>query len=613
MTDLQITDTRISFDEADIADSGTITVGNVLQVTGIGFDVKGFSYTTGPSGGLSATSAAITAGSVNLSIGNGAATGTVTGFGGSYSFGTGDLNISATDVHFSVGNVLTVDATSFTFQLDPLKITAATATALSSRFGGVGGEVDNVVITDDGFSCDDATLGATGTVSLGSVFTFTNLKFTLTNFGYSTSNGASFGVYDSTAQPPTFKDSVFTVTADSAALNIGSAFTASATGINGSIDLSSDNLGDFTFSADTVTVKVGSYLKLDASTINFDPGASGSTDIADFGSIDAKLNVGGLSIDGSAQNFGIDSSGDFVTQPGFGVSFTVGASNNSSVQSGINWPSWLPIQISHLSLSWPDFTDKPTDFTIDLSASVNTTFGSVSVNGFVDNAVIDTGLLAEGKFPLIGLGGAGIQAGGTMFGATIRGQLFLSMLREAKSGAVIADNDNITPVASSVLYGGIDAAINLEGEDGFEVRLGVSQLGPLQAYVSVADPVVLEPISGLALTDFAAGIQFDTTLPSISDARQMANDPEFTPTSQLTLQQWKSELQTAVKNQATVAASGGDIWDQLTQPMTLEGSVTLFDAHATEGAFKLAGDFKFDTVGHFFAQGDLVMGGTLNL
>ncbi|MGH7134273.1 MAG: hypothetical protein ACREHD_00950, partial [Pirellulales bacterium] len=584
----------------------------------LGFTVDPSAQNVTKTGAIEASS-----GNVNLFPAQTEFTASVVGFSTNYDYATGSQSIQASHVDLGISDLLTIDATGLTFQLDPFSITIGSATASSPRLDGVGGSIDGLSITSDGFSFDDATLGAGGTVKLGSIFTFSDLKFSLTNFGFSFSHGASFGVFDETTQ--TFNDSTFGVSADSAALDIGSAFNASATTISGSVDLSSKNLGDFTFKAGTVTIGIGTFLELDGTDIEFDPGAT-TGDIADFGSITATLNVGSLSVSGSAQNFGIDTSGHFVAHKDFGVSFAVDKSSSSTVSSEIQWPSWLPIQIQQLSLAWPDLTDDPQDFTIDLSASVSIdNLGSVNnqggsdakLSGYVDNAILDTGLLAQNKFPLIGLGGVGIEASGDLFGAQLQGQFFLSMLRYDASGKVIPDDNTTTPVASSYLYGGIDAGIEIAGETGFQVRLGVSQLGPLEGYVSVSAPVILDPVfTGLALTDFSAGIQFDSTLPVITDARQMENQPDFVPSSQLSLDQWKSLLETSVENQVVVQSSNGgsaSVWQEMNQPMTLEGGVTIFSAYASADTFKLKGDFKFDTAGHFFAQGDLVMGGAFDL
>ncbi|HEX7377166.1 MAG TPA: LamG-like jellyroll fold domain-containing protein, partial [Pirellulales bacterium] len=620
VTGLDITESGISFSDANVKVS-SITLDSVLQVTNFDLDVPGFSYST--SDGFKIASASISADSASLFPNQKDFTATVKNFGGSYDFGSGKLTLQAGELDIAVSDVLEIDATKLSFQLDPFRVTIVSATASSKRFDVIGGSVKGLSITSDGFSFDDVTLGANGNVNLGKVFSFTNLQVSLTNFGYSISNGAAFGVFDSTTN--TFNDSILGVKADSATLNIGSELNASATGISGAVDLSSNNLGAFMFQAATVTIGVGTYLELDATTIDFNPGAT-QGDIADFGSATAKLNIAGLTFSGTAQDFGISNGGDFVAQPGFGVSFTVGGSSSGAVSSdtvasAIQWPSWLPIQIQQLALAWPDFNDDPQDFTIDLSASVHVAGlggSGVNLDGYVDNAVLDTGLLSQGKFPLIGLSGVGIEASGNLFGAQIQGEFFLSMLRYDAGGNVIADDDNTTPVAKSYLYGGIDAGIEIAGEAGFQIRLGVSQLGPLEGYVRVSDPVILDPIfTGLALTDFSAGIQFDSHMPDLTDARQMATEADFVSSSQLSLNQWKGLLESAMTTQ--VAAQGNsnsvadDFLDVLNSPMTMEGGVTIFSAFSSGDSFKIPCTFKFDTLGHFYAQGRLQLGGTFNM
>ena len=103
---------------------------------------------------------------------------------------------------------------------------------------------------------------------------------------------------------------------------------------------------------------------------------------------------------------------------------------------------------------------------------------------------------------------------GTLFGTSVTGDLFLADDQfDSVSGGVTTHH--------SVLYGGIDAGIDIEGYAGFEVRLGISQYGPLEAYVDVAAPILLDPVSGLTLTNFEADIKFGQDLPEITDASQL--------------------------------------------------------------------------------------------
>ena len=106
------------------------------------------------------------------------------------------------------------------------------------------GSITNLVITNDGFMVDSATLALTDEkpIKIGDV-SIKNPSVTLTNFGYSLTNGASF-------------NSTLSVAIDEADLDVGPV-NVTATAINASISLMPADAGHFTFSADTVTAMLG--------------------------------------------------------------------------------------------------------------------------------------------------------------------------------------------------------------------------------------------------------------------------------------------------------------------------------------------------------------------
>ena len=106
-------------------------------------------------------------------------------------------------------------------------------------------------------------------------------------------------------------------------------------------------------------------MTLTGSNIAFDSSPAANGYIAQFGTITAEVKAGAFDVTGSGQDFAIGANGQFVTLPGFGVSLSL--SNSSQVQ----WPSWLPIQVTALAVTWPDFDTAPSDFTLDLSASID--------------------------------------------------------------------------------------------------------------------------------------------------------------------------------------------------------------------------------------------------
>ena len=436
----------------------------------------------------------------------------------------------------SIDPVFELNASDLGFTLAPqadgtetVGVTVGSATAAFPKLG-VSGGITDLAIDNDGFSVGSATLSTTKTIAFGSVFSVKAPSVTVTDFGYKL------------GQAPTFAGTV-SVSSDEIDLNLGSTVSAKATGVTGSLGFAPGDLGHFKFMADSVDFTLGSYLDLTRDDDRRRHRAEAGSDLLDVGDVSAKFSLpGGLSLTGSGQNFGIAPDGTFVTHQDFGVSLTVDDAGK------LKWPSWLPIQVQHVGLEWPDFSADPKDFRLDLSASVNASVPGTSLHlsGFVQDAVLDVGVIENGDlndFPITSIKGAGISVGGTIFGVEVDGGLFFAVLQVDASGNQIADGDTQTPVAHSYFYGGIEAAFNLEGYDGFELRLGLSQFGPLSAYFSSDHSQVLDPDTGLAITNVHGSIDFGSTLPSdITDPKQLATNLGFTPTGALTFLQWKDKL-----------------------------------------------------------------------
>jgi hypothetical protein len=308
--------------------------------------------------------------------------------------------------------------------------------------------------------------------------------------------------------------------------------------------------------------------------------------------VTATLSVGSLSFSGTGTDFGIDANGTFVALPGFGVSLNV-----TDPSGQLKWPSFLPIQLSTLALNWPDFNTDPTDFTIDLSASINFTLAGINLQGSVQNAVIDVNKLANGQFPVTSIGGAGFEADGTFAGTTLKAEGFLAT-------ATVTGPDGQT---ENVLYGGIDGAMDFAGLAGFEIRLGLSQNGPLDVYAEVDAPIILDPDTGLAITNLSAGINFGSGLTTPDSAKDLATVAQGTFAPSLT--QWEAQLATDVANNAKSGAS----WTNPPTLLTIQGGCTIFDAYASSDAFELTGNIAFDTTGKLLASGTVTLGDTVKV
>ncbi len=374
-----------------------------------------------------------------------------------------------------------------------------------------------------------------------------------------------------------------------------------ATGINATISLAPADAGHFTFTANSVKASFGSYLTLQAVASTTQPAIAFDTAAADgyiaqIGTLQATLTAGSLTIGGSASNFDITASGTLDTSKNFGVELNINDPNATA--STFQLPTWLPFSISKLALTWPNISNDPANFTIDLSASVNASLGPVTLSGSVQDAVIDVGKLAARQFPIDSLGGGGIAVGGNLFGGKVSGSLFLA--DEVVGG-------------KTVFYGGIEAGLDIEDLAGFEIRLGISQYGPLDAFVEVNAPIILDPDSGLAVTDLYGEVLFDDPLTPISQpitsAGELLNNAEFTKPDSQTLQQWEDQLGQQVMNQA----SSSDPWDPFSQPVTIKAGATLFDAYATTNAFELNGNVLICTNGILEASGTLTVGDSISL
>ena len=83
----------------------------------------------------------------------------------------------------------------------------------------------------------------------------------------------------------------------------------------------------------------------------------------------------------------------------------------------------------------------------------------------------------------------------------------------------------------------------MAGMAGFTIRFGLSELGPLSAFINVEVPggILLEPTTGLTINDFSAGVEFFKTLPSIDDPFALRSSAFGLPTS-MTADEWLTSL-----------------------------------------------------------------------
>jgi hypothetical protein len=400
----------------------------------------------------------------------------------------------------------------------------------------------------------------------------------------------------------------------SVSFNIGQSIQVKNAGLGFHVVLTAKTGGGFSLdtlsltgaSVEQVNVTFGSFLTLQATNVflDFNPAPGGL--IATFGSLTATLTD--LGIGGTARNFGIDEQGHVKTLDGFGVTLDL------SDSSKVSWPSWLPIQVTYAGITWKDFNADITDFQITLSATVTSINGlsELTVSGSIDGVVIDVGLLKSGKFPIVDLQGVGVSISGNAFGGQIEGALFLEVLKLDSAYNVIQSGDTTTAVEYRVFYGGLQAGFSFAGAAGFSIQLGLSQYGPLEVYMSASIPIVLEPISGLSITNFRAGVDFNTTLPAVTDPFALRGSA-FQPASELTFAQWQAQLKQSVINQVKATGGGTDFWAAFTQPMKIQGGATLFSQYASQESFKADIDIIISTDGKFVINARMTFANSLKM
>ena len=482
------------------------------------------------------------------------------------------------------------------------------------------GTVPGLTVYENGFTLGEAELiyGVSGqssslsttngspAISLGGIVTFNDIRIGVQDFS------VTFG------QTVTFGGSIIIGTGGATFLpgkpvsaTIGPAPGAQA--LNGIPPVamqatvtfnSSGQATAFQFFVGQMTVQLSSYVTLTATKFNLNTGAGPTDPIVSFSSVGATVKIGSLAITGSANNFAFLGNGSFETLPGFGVALTVGSATGGSFQ----WPSFLPIQIQSIGITWPDIQDDPANFTLTLSASVTSIggLGGVTVTGAIQGIQIDPSLLAQGEFPITGLSSIAVTVQGDLFGGQIDAGLIGGILKLDSGFNIIAPTDTTTPVAHRVFYLGLEGGFTIDGMAGFNIQLGLSQLGPLDAFVSVSVPggILLDPDTGLTINNFAGGVEFYKTLPSITDPMAL-NNPQFGVPTQLTAAQWLSSLQSQVAAQARATNGQANFLSAFTSPMTIIGSAEIYSIYTSQALFNGQVTVMISTDGKFLISGQL--------
>src|SRR5262249_39927123 len=147
------------------------------------------------------------------------------------------------------------------------------------------------------------------------------------------------------------------------------------------------------------------------------------------------------------------------------------------------------------------------------------------------------------------------------------------------------------------------------GIGGLTIQFALSELGPLGVFISASVPsgILLEPITGLSINDFSAGVEFFKTLPSIDNPEDLRR-PEFQlPTSQ-SAGDWLASVkqQVALQYLAIKAdPSRSGFLAAFPSPMLITGGAKLFSTYTSKETFNGEVIIRFSTDGKFLIVGKL--------
>ena len=396
--------------------------------------------------------------------------------------------------------------------------------------------------------------GTTGTqtdknIDLFGILRLDDLRVGVQNVSvtFGTTTTFSGTIYIATGGAVLFPGKAFTasVTDRTTADDVNSDGTPNTEALRASLVLTGDHVDAFQLEVDTLSIKLGQFVTLSAVGASLNTGAGPTDYLVHFLSVGATVKIGSVELSGAGNNFGFLGNGSFKADNGFGVFLSIGSATGDSFK----WPSFLPVRLDAIGVEWVDVENHPEDFVLVLSASVTGIkgLGALEFSGSIQGVRIQPSLLAEGKFPIISIDSLGITVKGKMFGGEVNAGLIGGILRLDKDFHEIGEFDRTTPVAQRVFYLGLQGGFSLAGMSGFTIRLGLSELGPLQVFVNISTPtgVLLVPQIGLTLNDFSAGVEFFKTLPSIDDPFALRNAAFSLPTEQ-TADTWLTSLKAQV-------------------------------------------------------------------
>ena len=602
---LVINQDQVSFDTATLGPIN-FEIGSVLTIVDFEIVVTNFNYST--SGGLVSGTVGFAFVSVGIFPGQSLFTAQIDNFSGSYDIISKALNVRADNVMIQISDLLKVTATDVDININPFSMSFGSIEVTSPNFPKISGTLTELEITETGFSLGSAILSYGGDISIGPL-TVNGLAIGIMNYEYSS------------VAPEPFSGSILFYSGG-ASLIMGGSFStvisdtdADGRAISAMLNFEAGVFKDLQFMVDKLEVKVGTFLVFTTTGVDIDTGAVDDEFVIKFTSISALVKVGSLSLKGTAKNFGVTASGKLAAVPGetFGVILEIGGADGSAFQ----WPSWLPIKINTLGieLDFAKIAVNPLDFTFILSASVSDlpAVAGLEFSGTVEGIRIRPALLLEGKFPVVDIASIGVSVSGALFGGEINAGLIGGILKIAETSPgnyeVIDPTDTNTEVHDRVLFMGIQGGFSMPGLGGLTIRFALSELGPLGVFLNIEVPggIVLEPHIGLAVNDFAAGVEFFKSLPSIDDPLQL-RDPAFSVSSTVSADTWLAGVKGQVFDQYVAMKSNPSLPGFLaafTSPMLIKGSAKIYTIYTSQQVFNGQVDLILSTDGKFLISGKL--------
>jgi Ca2+-binding RTX toxin-like protein len=211
----------------------------------------------------------------------------------------------------------------------------------------------------------------------------------------------------------------------------------------------------------------------------------------------------------------------------------------------IGFPRWLDIAITGLQMEFTDFRDDDSDNVLRMNSALrgfetgnyllneairNNPLLQLNVEGNATGIEFDMDRLAEGyvlggvvtlpKNPITDISGISGKVTGSIFGVgSVSAGFILKQVAVNEQGEIttveneIAETAVYGAVAGSVSFGGTDDGKGgKKGAFSAGLNLAVSELGPLQFFVYSGVPILLEPVTGLAITELRGGVRFNSNI-----------------------------------------------------------------------------------------------------